>query len=71
MAPALWVVAKKTPLVVARHLFRVTTNMPGAYLRANPEGVRCKDIPNNLGSSRLNWCFFSHNSDHLISVSRS
>ncbi len=48
MVPALRVVAKVPPLVVARRLFGVT----------------------KLLSSRLDWRYFSHNSDNQITVNR-
>jgi len=61
IVPALWVVTENAPLYVTRHLFRMTTKTPGAFLRVSPNGVRYMDVSHKLHSSRLDWCIFSHN----------
>ena len=76
----IWVVSKQKPLVVARQLLgsglllRSNTYIPIGVLRCPNQRHPCRDRhlfrAAKLRSSRLNWCLFSHNSAHLISVNR-
>ena len=70
MIPALRIVAKKPPVVVARRSFGITTLTPGAFLSVSPAGVKHMDVLNTLLSSRLDWRFFSHNRGNSISITR-